>query len=473
MIKFNILSACLFTLCLSVNVSYAAPEGGVVTDGPLTSLDKLDTISAVKNAPSPRRNIAIQQWQTSNGAKVLFVHVGELPMVDVRVLFDAGSARDGTQFGVASLVSQMLDEGTATRSTDDIAAAFENLGASFHAAAYRDMFITDLRVLSDAAYLDPALAVFTDIVARPSFPEASFNRIFDGAQVGQQHKKQSPSAQAGLLFYQHLYGDHPYAHPSSGTPDSLKKIKTDDLKSFHQQYFVAQNATITLIGDINDDKAKAIAETISGSLNQGQAAPKQIRVPPLAKGIHKHLSFPSQQTHIMMGLASMRRDDKDYEALYVGNEILGGGGFGSILMKELREKRGLTYGVYSSVVPMSAEGPFMISLSTRSDQTQQALDLIRSNLRDFIRKGATDKQIAEAKDNILGGFPLSTSSNASILAYLGSMGFYNLPADYLDTFNDRINKVTAKDIRDAFRHHINPDKMLTVTVGQGVTVAKK
>ena len=175
----------------------------------------------------------------------------------------------------------------------------------------------------------------------------------------------------------------------------------------------------------------------------------------------------------MMGQASMRRDDKDYDAIYVGNEILGGGGFGSILMKELREKRGLTYGVYSSVVPMSAEGPFMISLSTRSDQTQQSLDLIRANLREFIRKGATEVQIAEAKDNILGGFPLSTSSNASILAYLGSMGFYNLPANYLDTFNDRINKVTANDIREAFRRHLNPDKMLTVTVGQGVDVAKK
>ena len=471
--KLSTLSYCLLSFCLSANLCYAAPEGGVVTDGPLTSLDKLETIAAVKNAPSPRRNIAIQQWQTTSGTKVLFVHATELPMVDVRLLFDAGSARDGAQFGLASLVSQMLDEGTATRSTDEIAAAFENLGASFHAAAYRDMFLVDLRVLSDSTYLDPALDVFTDIVANPSFPDVSFNRIFDGAQIGQQQKKQSPSAQAGILFYQQLYGNHPYAHPSSGTADSLKKIKTDDLKSFHQQYFVAQNATITMIGDITDERAKAIAEKITSQLPQGQAAPQQVAVPPLIKAVHKHISFPSQQTHIMMGQASMRRDDKDYDAIYVGNEILGGGGFGSILMKELREKRGLTYGVYSSVVPMSAEGPFMISLSTRSDQTQQSLDLIRANLREFIRKGATEVQIAEAKDNILGGFPLSTSSNASILAYLGSMGFYNLPADYLDTFNDRINKVTAKDIREAFRRHLNPDKMLTVTVGQGVNVAKK
>jgi zinc protease len=123
--------------------------------------------------------------------------------------------------------------------------------------------------------------------------------------------------------------------------------------------------------------------------------------------------------------------------------------------------------------PMQVEGPFNISLSTRNDQTQEALALIRTNLQNFLRDGVTDTQLKEAKDNILGSFPLSTASNSSILAYLASMGFYNLPLDYLDSFNERINKVTAAQIKNAFRQHINPNKMLTVTVGQGVTVAKK
>jgi zinc protease len=463
----------LLCLCLASSLAFAAPEGGVVTAGPLTSLDKLETFAAVRNAPTPRRNIAIQSWNTANGTKVLFVHATEVPMVDMRLIFDAGSARDGDKYGLASLVSRMLDEGTPTRSTDQIAAAFENLGASFSAGAYRDMFVVDLRVLSDSAYLYPALEVFTDIVGHPTFPDAPFKRIFDGAQIGQQQKQQSPSAQAGILFYQNLYQTHPYAHPSNGTPASLKLISTDDLRAFHQQYFAAQNATLAMVGDIDDEHAKAIAEMVSSRLTAGPAAAPLADVTALPKARHMHLAFPSQQTHIMIGQASVRRDDADYEALYVGNEILGGGGFNTILMNELREKRGLTYGVYSTVVPMHAEGPFMINLSTRGDQTQQALDLIRSNLRDFLRNGPTDAQLTEAKDNILGNFPLSTSSNASILAYLGSMGFYNLPNDYLDTFNDRINKVTAKDIRAAFRRHINPDKMLTVTVGQGAAVAKK
>ncbi|MCB1660329.1 MAG: insulinase family protein, partial [Pseudomonadales bacterium] len=190
------------------------------------------------------------------------------------------------------------------------------------------------------------------------------------------------------------------------------------------------------------------------------------------KALHKHLNFPSQQTHIMIGQATIRRDDPDYEALYVGNEILGGGGFGSILMKELREKRGLTYGVYSGLSPMQVEGPFIINLSTRNDQTEQSLALIRTNLQDFLRNGVTDEQVLEAKNNILGSFPLSTASNSNILAYLASMGFYNLPLDYLDSFNERISKVTAQQIKTAFNKHLNPNKMLTVTVGQGVSVAK-
>jgi len=251
-----------------------------------------------------------------------------------------------------------------------------------------------------------------------------------------------------------------------------KKITTDDLKAFRQQYLVAKNATIAIVGNLDKQQALALSEKISSPLASGEAAPVLPSVKTLDKAVHKHLAFPSQQTHIMMGEANLRRDNPDYEALYVGNEILGGGGFGSILMEELREKRGLTYGVYSGLSPMQVEGPFIINLSTRNEETAQALELLRSNLRDFVRKGITEQQLQQAKDNILGSFPLSTSSNSSILAYLAAMGFYNLPLDYLDSFNDRINKVSVSDVQKAFQRHIHPDKMLTVTVGQGVTVQK-
>lgn len=455
----------LLLLALCSGLAFAAPEGAPVTAGPLTSLDKLDSIKKIKDAPIPNRQVAIQSWLTANGSKVMFVSTRDLPMVDIRVVFDAGSARDGDKSGLASLVSRMIDEGTTDRDTTAIAKAFEDLGASFETSSYRDMSIADLRVLSRPDFLNPALDVYTDVLAHPVFPDVAFSRIFDGAQVGQQQKQQSPAAQAGILFYKNLYAWHPYAQPPSGNPETLKTIKAQDLRDFHRKYFVARNAVIALVGDIDEPGARAIAERISSALPAGEPAPALPDAPELTRSRHLHLNFPSQQTHILIGYPGITRNDPDYEALIVGNEILGGGGFTSLLMSELREKRGMTYGVYSGFVPMRAQGPFTINLSARADQTTQALDLVRKILKDFIRTGPTDAQVAEAKDNMLGSFPQSTASNSDILAYLASMGFYNQPLDYLDTYPKRIQAVTAEQIRDAFKRHLNPDKMLYITVG--------
>lgn len=461
-----------FLLALWPALALAAPEGAPVTPGPLTALDKLDSIALVKDAPIPNRQIQVKSWQTMKGSKVMFVETHDLPMLDVRLVFDAGSARDGEKSGLASLVSRMIDEGTPSRDTTAIAAAFENLGASFNTASYRDMSVADLRVLSDSKYLDPALEVFTDVMANPVFPDAAFNRIFDGAQVGQQQKQQSPAAQASVLFYKNLYAWHPYALPPTGTADTLRTIKVENLREFHKQYFVAANAVIAIVGDVDERRAQQIAERISAGLPEGKPAPALPDAPALTRARHLHLNFPSQQTHILIGQPGVKRGDPEHAALAVGNEILGGGGFNTLLMKELREKRGMTYGVYSSFVPMRAQGPFMINLSTRNDQTAQALDLVRDLLRRFIRQGPTEEQVKEAKDNILGSFPQSTASNADILAYIASMGFYNEPLDYIETFPARIRGVTADQVRKALKSHLSPDKMLYVTVGQGVDVKK-
>ena len=454
----------LLTLSLLMATG-AYAEGGMVTAGPLTSIDKLQSFNTVKNAPTPRRSIKIDNWQTSNGAKVLFVAAPELPMVDVRVVFNAGSARDGEKFGLASLVSRMLDEGTPTRSTDDISAAFENLGASFSATAYRDMFVVDLRVLSQDEFLQPALDVVSDVVAHPIFPEDAFKRIFDGAQVGQQQRQQSPSAQASILFYQYLYGSHPYAHPSNGTPETLKKITTDDLKAFHQQYLVAKNATIAIVGNLDKQQALALSEKISSPLASGEAAPVLPSVKTLDKAVHKHLAFPSQQTHIMMGEANLRRDNPDYEALYVGNEILGGGGFVSRLTEEVREKKGLVYSVYSYFMPLYAEGPLEIGLQTKKEQADEALNIVNSTLKKFINEGPNEMELIAAKQNLVGGFPLRLDSNAKILDYLSMMAFYKLPISYIDNYISEINKVTVDQIKAAFKNKIDPNKLTTIIVG--------
>lgn len=447
--------------------AHAGHEGASVAPGPVTSLEKLDSVRELPALPQSRRSFAIQRWTTSNGARVYFVQANELPMLDVRLVFDAGGARDGGLGGLASLASRMLDDGTPARDAYAIARDFESVGARFSAGSYRDMAVTELRVLSDPAFREPALQVFTDVVAHASYPAEAYARALKSSEVGQQQQEQSPAALAGRLFFKGLYGDHPYAHPPTGTRESLAKIRREDLVGFHQRYYVARNLTLALVGAVSRADAEAIAERISGALPAGEPAPALPEVSKPEKARHLYRDFPSAQTHILMGTPGIRYGDPDYFALMVGNEILGGGGFNSRLMEELRQKRGMTYGAYSSFQQMRAEGPFQISVSTRADQTAEALRVIREILSSFVKDGPTDEELRAAKANIIGSFPLSTASNDSIIGFLGAIGFYGLPLDYLDTYIDKVNAVTPADVRAAFGRHIRPDRMLVVTVGKG------
>lgn len=455
------------SVCSMAAVAQAGHEGAAVTPGPVTALARLQSIQQIPANPESRRAVPIQNWITTNGARVYFVAAHELPMLDVRLVFDAGGARDGELAGLANTVNRMLDEGTPSRDTSAIANSFEMAGASFSASSHRDMAVVELRVLSDVAFRDPALEVFVDVLAHPQFPEAAFTRIQQSSEIGQQQKEQSPAAIAGLSFYKNLYGTHPYAQPPTGTRTTLVKIHREDLQAFHQRYYVARNLTVALVGDLTRAEAEVVAERVSAGLPAGEPATALPEVEPLKKARYLHHEFPSQQTHIMMGATGIRYGDLDSYALSVGNEILGGGGFTSQLMTELRQKRGLTYGVNSGFSPMHAAGPFIITLSTRSDQTAEALKVARQVLSDFIRTGPDADAVREAKANIIGGFPLSTASNGSIVGYLGAIGFYQLPLDYLDQYVARIQAVTPEEVRAAMQRHINPDKMLVVTVGKG------
>lgn len=461
------LRALLLPLALAAGLAQASASQDPGATGPITALERLDSVKELPATPQARRHFDIQHWVTASGVRVYFVAADELPMLDVRLVFDAGGARDGALGGLASVASRMLDDGTPTRDASAIAAGFESVGAQFGASSHRDMAVVELRVLSDPAFREPALDVLTDVVANASYPADAYARARKSSEIGQQQQEQSPAAIAGRLFYQSLYGDHPYAHPPTGTRESLARITREDLVAFHARYYVARNLTLALVGNVTRADAEAIAERISQALPAGEPAPALPEVKKLAKARHLHRNYPSTQTHILMGQPGIRYGSPDYYALLVGNEILGGGGFTSRLMEELRTRRGMTYGAYSGFQQMRAEGPFQISLSTRADQTDEALRVIRGLLADFVKNGPGEAELQAAKANIVGGFPLNTASNDSIIAFLGAIGFYGLPLDYLDTYVARVEAVSAGDVRDALRRTLRPERMLVVTVGQG------
>lgn len=407
----------------------------------------------------------IQRWDTSNGARVYFVQAMELPMVDIQLVFDAGSARNGDKPGLALLTSALLDDGAGDLDADAIAAGFENLGAQFGASSLRDMGSVTLRSLSDAAHLDPALDLLALVLRTPAFPADALERERNRALIALQSQEQSPEDIAEKTFFQAIYGNHPYAADPLGTPESLRAIGREDIEGFYREYYVARNAVIALVGALDRADAERIAQRLADGLAAGHRAAPLPPVTPLAAARTEHVEYPSSQTHILVGAAGMTRDDPDYFPLYVGNHVLGGSGLVSRISEEIREKRGLAYSAYSYFTPMRAAGPYTLGLQTRGDQAKQAVEILDRTLNDFIGQGPTAAELTASKKNITGGFPLRIASNSGIAGNLAMIGFYDLPLDYLDRFNARVEAVTADQIRDAFRRRVHPDQMVTVTVG--------
>jgi len=407
----------------------------------------------------------IEHWQTSNESKVYFVNAPELPMIDIKVVFNAGAARDGDLPGIAKMTNAMLDEGTAGMDADQIATAFANVGANYSASSERDMAVLSLRSLTEQQALTQALNTFTEVLSSPSFPNQSFQRIQQQLLTGLQAEKQSPSALAARAFYESLYGDHPYSEMPSGETTSIAKLTLADLKEFYQRYYVSKNAVVVIVGAVDKNKAAAIAEQVTTGLAKGEQASALPEVDDLSEAKQIQISHPSTQTSILMGQPGMSRNDPDYFPLYVGNHILGGGGLVSLLNDEIREKRGLTYGVYSYFRPMQQKGPYQFGLQTRNDQTEQALTVLKQTVKKFIENGPTEKELIAAKQNITGGFALRVDSNSKIADYLSMIAFYDLPLDYLAKFNDKVTAVSVADIKEAFKRRVDVDKMLTVLVG--------
>lgn len=413
---------------------------------------------------------AIQHWQTQNGARVYFVPAPELPMVDVRVVFDAGSARDADKNGLAALTAAMLAEGAKTATgelnADEIAERFASLGAQFGAGADRDSASVSLRSLTEARLLQPALDLMAEVLRAPAFPAAAFERERNRMLVGLRQQEQSPGAIAGKNFYKALYADHPYAGEPGGTEQSVGRLTREDIAAFHGRYYVARNAVVAIVGALNRAQAEALAEQVAGLLPSGERAAALPAVAPQAAQTI-HIPHPSTQTHILMGQTGMSRDDPDYFPLLVGNHILGGNGLVSRISNEIREKRGLSYSAYSYFAPMRVAGPYTLGLQTRNDKADEALQVLLDTLSNFVAQGPTAKELKAAKQNITGGFALRLDSNSKLLDHLALIAFYDLPLDYLDTYTQRVEQVTLAQIKDAFQRRIKPEQRVTVIVGGG------
>ncbi|MBS4096461.1 MAG: insulinase family protein [Sulfuricella sp.] len=407
----------------------------------------------------------IQFWRMDNGVRVYFVENHDLPLLDISVDFSAGYSRDpADKAGRAALAHHMLARGAGGLNEEEISKRMADVGAQLSGGFDADRAGVGLRTLSSARERDQALDVMARIIQQPEFPESVIQREKARTIAGIKEAETQPDHIAAKTFMALLYGKHPYGLQSSGEVATVSALTRQDLQDFYRDHYRADNAQVAIMGDVTAEQARAIVTQLTAKLPRGNAAQP---LPPVAlkiKAETRRIAHPATQAHILMGIPGIKRDDPDYFALYVGNYVLGGGGFDSRLIDEVRQKRGLAYSAYSYFMPMKQEGPFQIGLQTKRDQADQALAVVRDTVRRYVAEGPSEAELKQAKNNIIGGFPLRIDSNRKILDYLVAIGFYGLPLSYLDDFSAKVEKVSVADIKAAFARRVDPDAMVTVLV---------
>lgn len=437
-------------------------------------LKRLIALLLFSAACTAQAGIDIRHWTLDNGARVYFVESRSIPMIDVNVDFDAGHRRDPSgKAGLASLTNVMLARGLQQATLSDgtsepalseaeISNAIADIAAQRGGGAGYDRAGMAMRTLSTAEERDRAVLLLARLLAQPSFPETLLERDKARTVAAIRESLTRPDAIGAKAFWRLAYGSHPYG--AEATVESVSAIDRDDLQQFHRRHYLANQAVISIIGDLDRERADAIARELTRRLPQGEPLPVLPAVtPPL--GAEERIPHPATQSHLTLGMPALSRGDPDLFPLTVGNYVLGGGGFVSRLTREVREKRGLAYSAYSYFSPLAQDGPFMAGLQTRKDQAEQALQVVRDTLKAYLRDGPTEAELKAAKDNLIGGFALRIDNNRKILENIAVIGFYGLPLDYLDTWTDQVAKVSVADIRAAFRRKLDMERMVTVIVG--------
>ena len=423
--------------------------------------------------------IPIQHWTQPSGAKVYLVESPSIPMVDIRVDFDAGSRRDpAPQAGLASVTAGMTSKGIAAPNNgsntaypqpmdeNELSDAWADLGAGFDAGASSDRMSFSLRSLTDPEILPKAVQLAARQLGEPSFPDDVWQRERQRISAAIREANTRPGTIVNKAYAKAVYGDHPYGHEM--TEETLQRISVADMKARYQRLLAPCRAKVSVVGAVTRAQADAMVTTLLSRLPSAgrcEALPAVPEVSPLAQPVLREIPFASAQAHVLIGQPGYQRSDPDHFAIIVGNYVLGGGGFVSRLTTEVREKRGLSYSVYSYFSPGLHAGAFTVGLQTRPDQTAQAIQVARDVVANFVGEGPTSAELQAAKDNLIGGFPLLIDSNRKLLENVANIAWYDLPLNYLDTWISQVERVTVADIKAAFGRKLQPQRMVMVTVG--------
>ncbi|MBV6471410.1 insulinase family protein [Nitrospirales bacterium NOB] len=402
---------------------------------------------------------------TANGMTVLFLEQHFLPTVEIHALIKVGSAQDPPdKAGLANLTASLLDEGTTTRTSRQMAEQIDFVGGSIGANATEDFTTASARVLKKDA--DLGFTLLADMLQHPAFHKQEFERV--RAQILGEivSDDDDPGNVAMKAFHQLIFHGHPYSWPTHGTEDTLNKITVADVQQFHAKEYVPNQTILVVVGDLTQEQATALVQTHFGSWKRGPSTLYGVKRPaPLDRKMVQLIEKDLTQSTIVLGHTGISRSNPDYYAVTVMNYILGAGGFSSRLMDSIRDKQGLAYGIMSQFDTRLMPGAFLINLQTRTEFTNQAITGVLTELKGIRDAAVTDQELSEAKSFTIGSFPLRVDSSAKLAKVLAQVEFYNLGLDYFTQYPKAIEKVTKDDVQRVAKQYLDPQHYALVVVG--------
>ncbi|WP_153785515.1 pitrilysin family protein [Pseudomonas sp. EMN2] len=432
-------------------IESASPSGLVSAQD--LDLDRFDDITT-----------QVQSWQTGEGTRVKFVHAPGLPMLDLILSFDAGSALDDQHAGRAALTLHMLDEGVNGLDVSQFAERLEGLGAIVDKKIKLERAIVSVRTLTDKAVLEPVMALFTDLVARPDFPAGALDKIKRQLLQHDAALRNQPQVRAHFETCKHLYREHPYANSISSTPESIEALDVDALRAFHRRGYSANNLDLILVGDVSRHEAEALAQRISQALPQGWAVQEPAPLPQAASAT-LHFDQAAAVSSVQLTLPLwLHPASPDYHALALASEVLGSG-LDSRLMTALRQQQGLTYDIRSKLTCLKGGGMFVIHWNIAATKVQASQALVCELLEHFIEQGPTHEELQLARQKLAGRLMQDVARNQGLAELLARDSHLGLPDDRLGTYLQTLAGIDTEHVRAVVQYHFDLARKLLVSVG--------
>lgn len=409
----------------------------------------------------------IQEMTTPAGIKAWLVEEHSVPLMAMRFAFKGGAAQDPTgKEGVAHFLTGMMDEGAGDLKSEEFQGRMEELAMRMSFEDGKDQLYGSFETLTENRA--EAVKLLNLVINKPRFDADAHERVRAQLLSGLAASARNPDSVASERFMANAFPNHPYGRPSHGTTVSLKAIGPADLENYRKNTFAKDSLRVVIVGDVTASEATALIDGVFGGLPATGTVAALALVQPQPSIKQQVIEMPVPQSVARFGIGAMARKDKDFMAAYVLNHIIGGGGFSSRLMEEVREKRGLAYSVYSYLQPFDAASLFMGGVATKNEQMGQSLDIIRSELKRIAEEGPTAKELEGAKSNLTGSFALRFDTNSKIASQLLYFMVEDLGVDYVDRRNAEVDSVTLEDVKRVAKRLLANDNLFVTVVGKPV-----